>query len=507
MQLGKALFWEEQVSSDNTVACGTCHLPQFGGTDGRSSTPFAGPAPNTGNLGSFGVLPQVTNPSNPLQADYGSNLPTGDRQVTPVAAPSVIGAYMFGQLFWDMRAGAEFDSGGGTPFVGFEDFAALEALAVEPPLSTIEMGHGGLDWGNGFLQHKLGTAQPLAMVDPATIPTDLAWIPQTYTDYNAAFNAVFAGHFSAGGTAGVTRKRFAMAVAHYQRTLIPDQAPIDLGTMTNSQQNGFQHMLAEGCFNCHSNSGAPEWLAAGGFADPLDSLFSNGQLEATGVFTGQVQQPERKTPTLRNLGLRTKFFSNGLTSHVGLVNFYVGPRPMQSSPLLEPGTSFPAGFPLSKQLEVEDFLFNALTDPRVAAETGPFSRPQLHSETVTFGGNLVGTPTPAAGSTPRMIANVPPLVPGGGAPQWLKIGLHSAAANSATLILFGGSANAAGPVWLDSPFLTSIGPVTNANGIATLHQPVPLTPGLIGLPLYFQWVVDGPSLSYSEAAVLVPFQY
>ena len=33
--LGKILFWEEQLSSDNTVSCGTCHRPAFGGTDPR----------------------------------------------------------------------------------------------------------------------------------------------------------------------------------------------------------------------------------------------------------------------------------------------------------------------------------------------------------------------------------------------------------------------------------------------------------------------------------------
>ena len=35
--LGKILFWDEQLSSDNTVACGTCHLPAFGGTDNRKA--------------------------------------------------------------------------------------------------------------------------------------------------------------------------------------------------------------------------------------------------------------------------------------------------------------------------------------------------------------------------------------------------------------------------------------------------------------------------------------
>ena len=35
--LGKALFWDEQLSSDNTMACGTCHRPAAGGSDTPSA--------------------------------------------------------------------------------------------------------------------------------------------------------------------------------------------------------------------------------------------------------------------------------------------------------------------------------------------------------------------------------------------------------------------------------------------------------------------------------------
>ena len=45
--LGKILFWEEQLSSDNTVACGTCHIMAFAGSDPR-------PAINPGIDGTFG---------------------------------------------------------------------------------------------------------------------------------------------------------------------------------------------------------------------------------------------------------------------------------------------------------------------------------------------------------------------------------------------------------------------------------------------------------------------
>ena len=36
--LGKALFWDEQLSSSHSVACGTCHIFSQGGTDPRASS-------------------------------------------------------------------------------------------------------------------------------------------------------------------------------------------------------------------------------------------------------------------------------------------------------------------------------------------------------------------------------------------------------------------------------------------------------------------------------------
>lgn len=51
--LGKALFWDEQLSSDNAMACASCHIPEAAGVDARGS--FL--ATNNG-FGSLGVLPQ-----------------------------------------------------------------------------------------------------------------------------------------------------------------------------------------------------------------------------------------------------------------------------------------------------------------------------------------------------------------------------------------------------------------------------------------------------------------
>jgi hypothetical protein len=45
--LGKTLFWDEQLSSTKTVACGTCHRPAEGGSDPRTSDTTRNPAMTT----------------------------------------------------------------------------------------------------------------------------------------------------------------------------------------------------------------------------------------------------------------------------------------------------------------------------------------------------------------------------------------------------------------------------------------------------------------------------
>src|SRR5262249_36421086 len=86
--LGKELFWDLQLSSNNTVACGSCHLPEFGGS--------VSPALNPGPDGKFGTSDDV------FGAAGIHGQPTG-RQ-----APSAIAAFAFTTEFWDGRAGPNF---------------------------------------------------------------------------------------------------------------------------------------------------------------------------------------------------------------------------------------------------------------------------------------------------------------------------------------------------------------------------------------------------------------
>ncbi|MBL8899146.1 MAG: cytochrome-c peroxidase [Planctomycetes bacterium] len=501
-QLGKTLFWDEQLSSDNTMSCGTCHLPSAGGTDSRMGSVHA-----NGNFGAFGVVPQAVSPFGTV--DYGFlNPPSAefDREVTPVTPPTMIGAYLFEFLFWDRRAGPDFDDMFGNPLPQFAQFGALEDLAVEPPLSPVEMGHEALDWQSGFIQAKLDPAFPLALVDPNTIPPDIQWITGMGAPYAKIFDIVFNGHPEPmlGSVSGVTRERFAAAIAHYHRTLIPDQAPIDLGTMTRDQMYGFQIMDRSGCFRCHSASGAPQFGPNGLLVDPFDNLFSDGEFHSINIAV------PRKTPTLRNLGLHVKFTSTGhggdgitrvfVNNQSDLIDFYEQEfPPLGTGPLT----------PLERQ-QFADFLFNALTDPRVAAETFPFDRPQLYSELHPFEGNEYGLGTPPIGSpiVPNIIANSPPLILPNGGIDWFKVGVGDAPPNAVAWLLIDPAPAANHPLWVAGPAVILPTNGINAQGIGTVQQPVALAPAMLGVPFYAQWMIyDGVSRVFSNAAEFIPFHW
>jgi len=512
-RLGKILFWDEQVSTDNTMACGTCHFPEAGGTDMRPGGLTSG-----GNLGSFGVIPQTMNSSG--KVDYGFVAPPSpsiDRQVTDLHAPTMIGAYMFNQLFWDRRAGPDLDDGAGGIVPGFDDWAGLEDQAHNPPSSPVEMGHENIDWTSSFIQKKLAASKPLALVDPTTIPPDVQRMASTAT-YAQLFDQVFFNDPQFGGKLGVTRERFSMAIAHYERTLIPDQAPIDQGTMTPEMVRGFDLVFRSGCFFCHSKSGqfGPRLAGPGGpLVDAFDNPLSDGQSHDIGF--GRV-----KTPTLRNVGLRRRFFStgqgfNGRNTLDDIVTFY-DLQPLGG--IFNLDGSGPGGtLTPQERADVLAFLGEALTDPRVAGALPPFDRPPLASERpeFVFEGNEYGVATPGpSGTLPEIIANAVPHVPIASlsgisaAPRhWFKVGVGNAMANTPAVLMVSLTPGPGPVVWVGpSTGSLSASVMTNSQGIATHHSPFPLNTSTIGTDFFVQWMIMEPlGRAFSDAATFRPFQF
>ncbi|MFO1052046.1 MAG: cytochrome c peroxidase [Planctomycetota bacterium] len=532
IQLGKALFWDEQLSTSSTMACATCHIPEWGGIDPRKPGVTANAFGQTVQ-GSLGVVPQEMTGGGTI--DYGFLAPPSSqetRMITPIHVPTMIGAYMFNQLFWDMRAGPVFNFSGGGPL--FPNWSALENQSVGPPTSSTEMGHQNLAWASGVIENKLNKAAPLALVVPGSVPASIpaAWLT---SNYRKVFDTVFAASVipAIAAPVGVTRERIAMALASYMRTLVPDQAPIDTNTMTRQELLGFDVFVASGCVVCHSVSGGPVMVnrgpgPIGTLANPWDNSFSDGQ--GHDIFAAN---PARsigriKAPTLRNVGLRKRFFHDGLGRVVGgtpfnsipdIVDFYDIDQDPANGGLGGPFElrSLGGGANLSaiERGAVIAFLSNALTDPRVANGLPPFDHPKLFADAVPFGSNLTKPSTPSIpGWTPLMIADVPPLVEKVGGSSWWKIGVGSNGAglggpampaNSSAMLFFGTSdANPGpfyltGPVWLGSQLSTP-------QGFATAHVPIVLTPAMIGTPGYLQWMVIDPSgwVGFSESAVYTP---
>jgi hypothetical protein len=361
--------------------------------------------------------------------------------------------------------------------------------------------------------------------------------------YAAVFDAVFAASgvpaIAAPGQ-GVTRERFAMALASYMRTLVPDQAPIDTNTMSPQALLGFDVFVNSGCAACHSATGNPVMVnrvfpVIGTLASPWDNLFSDGQghdifplnpARSLNIFPLFVRP---KTPTLRNIGLKTRFFHDGhgrivagvpVNTIPALVDFYDLDQ--------DPANGGPGGFfelrglggapnlTAAERTGVIAFLSRALTDQRVANALPPFDHPKLFSQANPFNSNLSKPATPALpGWQPRMIADVPPHVETVGGPNWWKIGVGSAGGgvggpiippgSMATLFLGTSDANP-GPFYLTGAAALVTLPTTT-EGFATALTPVALVPAMIGTTSWLQWVVvdAGFNAGHSESAFFTVF--
>ena len=360
--LGKFLFWEEQLSSDDSVACGTCHIPEAGGTDPRSLNadsihPGADGRFQTSDdvRGSLGVARQ-NDEGEPIRDDLFEDR----RQVTPRRSPSTIGAGYAPNLLWDGHATGEFFDPETDELV-ISSGAALERQALLPILSDVEMGHVGRTWED--VRHKLRSVTPLALA--SELPADLREALQEFPTYPELFRAAY-------GTENITARRIAFAIATYERTLVPDQTPYDRfargeqGALSDLQQRGLRAFLGM-CNGCHD---AP--------------LFSDHRFSHTGV-RPVVEDPGRavetgldrdrgafKVPSLRNVKLRAPYFHDGSRADLSQVlDFYSGT-----------GGSFLIDrprFPERERAGIVEFLREGLTDPRVAAGRPPFDHPRLQS--------------------------------------------------------------------------------------------------------------------------------
>lgn len=367
--LGKALFWEEQLSSDDMVACGTCHRPAFGGADPRGGTHpgmdgFFGSADDVN--GSRGVV-RRSRFGHPVEDELFGQQP----QVTQRLSPSTFTALWAGKLFWDGRASGEFRD----PQTGellIESGAALENQALHPILDPTEMAREERSWQDAL--DKLARVTPLALA--SDLPPDLAAGLAGVRSYSELFEAAF-------GDPRLSATRVAFALASYERSLVPDQTPWDRydagdgAALSDEQIIGLGiFMNSGGCRACHtlplfSNDG----FRATGVRPPAEDM---GRAAVTG---DPGDRGKFKVPSLRNAGLRPRFMHNGrFTSLTKVLDFYAQTGGEQSFPENRDPHFDVIDIPAFGRDGLLTFLRDALTDPRVANEAFPFDRPRLRSE-------------------------------------------------------------------------------------------------------------------------------
>jgi cytochrome c peroxidase len=370
--LGKILFWDEQLSSNDTVACGTCHRPAAGGADpraGRNPGTDAGTIDDVQGSPGIALLNADNQPVKHPVFDLGP-------QITRRRAPSNFGALWADEVFWDGRAGSVFND----PITGKVAIArggALENQALASLSDPAEMARPARPWQE--LTRKLEHVTPLALA--GRLPPDV----EAALGNEASYPQLFAQAF---GDAAITPLRIAFAIATYERTLVADQAPWDryeagdASALGESARYGWQALQDFRCVNCHK----PPLFTNNDFAN-IGLRRSDFDLGREAITHDTEDRGEMKIPSLRNVGLRRHLMHTGefggLASAVG---FYIqGPAFPERDEIPGAG-AYSFNMDSFAERDISTFLAEGLTDPRVAAEQYPFDRPLLGSER---------TPTPA----------------------------------------------------------------------------------------------------------------
>jgi cytochrome c peroxidase len=481
--LGKTLFWDEQLSSTRTVACGSCHFATSGGSDSRSSNAARSRNPGADNLfntaddlfGSPGV------PSNNFDGTYNwSPLYGFGEQVTGRKSRSYIDAGYSNLLFWDGRATGTFRD----PLSGdivLANGGALESQVLGPPLSTSEMAHNFRDWND--VAARISVSKPLAL--SPSVPAGLKeWIGgRSYPDL---FLEVF-------GTSDVTPARIALAIATFERTLYSDRTPFDafvsqITPLALAELRGQGVFNAARCNACHAGSL---------FSDnQFHNIGVRPQTEDTGRFaiTGNANNlGELRTPSLRNVALRGPYMHTGqFATLADVVEFYNRGGDFDA-PNIDRNLIRPLNLSAAQKSDLIAFLTRPLIDPRVAAAAAPFDRPILYIESNRVpqisGSGTAGT----GGNVPQVTAIEPPLL---GNPNF-TVGVSKALGQAQAVLVIDANDPGAGPA------IPTFGSFARVNvqlagagagqGFGSVSLQIPNTAALVGATFFGRWYVSDPN--------------
>lgn len=479
--LGKALFWDEQVSSTKTVACGTCHRPSAGGSDPRTVV-GSERSRNPGFDNIFGTADDVFGspgvPQNSSDGNYSPSALFGFReQATGRKSPSYLNAgYSPNGLFWDGRATDAFRDQL-TNAILLPLGASLESQSAGPPLSSAEMAHGGRTWLQAAT--RIQNSRPLAIA--SRIPSGLkTWIGER--TYPELFQEAF-------GTPDVTPARISMAIASHERTLFSDRTPldravVDIEPLTKSEQRGQTVFFEVSCNICHDGA-----LMSG---NTFHNIGVRPQFEdrGRGAITNNGEDDARfRTPTLRNVELHAPYMHTGRFGTLEeVVEFYDRGGDFEA-PNID-SIIRPLGLSAQQKADLVAFLKRPLTDPRVANELPPFDRPQLFTESDRVP-LISGVGRPGlAGSVPEAIAIEPPLL---GNQNFNLAVTVSPRQGKAVVIIDDADPGIRTSIPASASFLsesTEILPLETGGGYVSLNIAIPNDPALVGRTFYGRWYVQ-----------------
>ena len=264
--LGRLLFWDPILSGNKDVACGTCHHPAFGYSDGVDlSIGVNGVGLGPARTVSSGQPRPVKRNSQTVLNVAFNGLTSG--HASPATAP----------MFWDLRV------------------QGLEKQALEPLKVLGEMR---------------GEAYPDDRA-VSVVVSRLAGI--------AGYRRLFARAF--GGDTPVNEANLGRALAAFQRTLVATNTPFDrymrgeTTAMSAEQVRGMERFQSVGCVNCHSGPMFSDFTAH------VLTVPDNPKLSVAD--SGVNNTHAFRTPSLRNLGMTAPYMHSGAFATLEeVINFY-----------------------------------------------------------------------------------------------------------------------------------------------------------------------------------------
>lgn len=486
--LGKILFFDEQLSADNTVSCATCHTMTAAGSDlRRARNPGPDGVLNSPDdiLASPGVIRSDALENYIRDQVFGAN-----RQITSRTANSPINLAFAIDTFWDGRARQRFtDPVSGAVIINAG--GGLESQVVGPPVSNVEMGHDGIAWAS--VTSKLAAARPLALATNLT--ADMAAALADSPSYGELFRRAF-------GDSAITAARIGMAVATYERTLIADDTPWDrfqagqTNALTQGQIAGWNFFQNSNCATCH----VPPLFTGNGFRNI--GVRPPGEDLGRQIVTGNPADRGRfKVPSLRNVGLKNNFMHNGqMTTLTQVIQFYT--RAPGSLPMFQDNLDALVPVPVPPQVApaLQDFLANGLTDARVRNGQFPFDAPTLYGQRPADQPQILGgTGTAGTGGiVPVIIAVTPPMMGN----RDFKIGLDRAVGGTTARLALSMSPPVGGritPTWI-----LEVEPVNGASGaagagLATYQWPLTGAGVTADQTWFAQWIVSDAAATDGQA--------